>query len=136
MSANILPFSDSELAALKTTVNEVRSTADMTDGWSVNVWIRKITEMTQVSEFSSRVLQEGNKEAFTSILFEAEETKGRTAMLSEDELRVELGEKFNLSSIDDLRTSIRSSIFKCAQIETSIYPHYGRNSFFLSFSFV
>jgi len=136
MSANILPFSDSELAALKTTVNEVRSAADMTDGWSMNVWIRKITGMTQVSEFSSRVLQEENKEAFTSILFEAEETKGRTAMLSEDELRVELGEKFNLSSIDDLRTSIRSSISKCAQIETSIYPHYGRNSFFLSFSFV
>jgi len=78
MSANILPFSDSELAALKTTVNEVRSSADVTDGWSVNVWIAKITGMTQVSEFSSRVLQEGNKEAFTSILFEAEETKGRT----------------------------------------------------------
>jgi len=57
MSLEIPQFDDSELAALKATVNEVRETfrsaADMIAKWGLNIWIALIAEI--VSEFLSRV---------------------------------------------------------------------------------
>ena len=135
MSADISLFNRSELTALKATVVEVRRSfqcmTNLISKWTIVNWIEKIAQSSPVSNFSSRVQKKDNKDALTIIIYETEKANGRTTIMKADDLRYELGGKFEGGSIEDLRKSITDDISKCVHFETLLYPYYGRNYFFV-----